>query len=769
MNQNLCSTQKWLQLGLAVTLGVAMILSLAMILGLTRPGLAYAAGTITVTGTGDTVDGADGFCTLREAIQAANTDLAVNECSQGSGVDTIVFTPTLANQTIVLTGGQLAITSAMTIDGADALTLTVSGDGASRVFYINGTGIEGHIANLIVANGNIGGTGGGIYAENGLTLTNVSLLSNTSTNSGGGAYAATALTITGGLFENNHCTGASSGGGAGTNGNLTINDTRFISNTSDSNGGGAWSDGTIVINGAYFEANQASNDGGGLASFGGQPVLISGTTFISNTASNKNGGGVKVNGATTLTSTNFISNTASNKNGGGLYVAGVGGVRLTGGRFERNMAQAKGGGLYVSGKLTLNGTEFISNTAATDGGGVYHSASNGLLVNALLAGNRAGGNGAGLYLGSFSAVEVLNTTIAGPSLNAKQAIYVGNGTVDIINSIIVSHTVGIEQAGGTVYQDYNLFFSNTTNLTGTITSGGHSRDGDPKFANLASDDYHLQLASPAINAGDNSAVSSVTTDLDGNPRIVGGTVDMGAYEFEFPPSYIITPTVGTGGSIAPAAPQTVNHNDSITFTVTPTTGYHITDVLVDGVSKGAIEDYTFHNVTANHSISAAFAINTYIITPTAGTGGSITPATPQAVNHNDSITFTVTSTTGYHITDVLVDGVSKGAIEVYTFHNVTATHSISAAFAINTYIITPTAGTGGSITPATPQTIYHGGEITFTITPMDGYDIADIFVDGVSQGAAAGYTFTNVTANYSISATFSEQTMYIYLPVIMRN
>ena len=83
---------------------------------------------------------------------------------------------------------------------------------------------------------------------------------------------------------------------------------------------------------------------------------------------------------------------------------------------------------------------------------------------------------------------------------------------------------------------------------------------------------------------------------------------------------------------------------------------------MDGASVGAVSDYTFTNVTANHTITAAFAINTYVITPTAGAGGSITPSTPQTVNYGGSQTFTITPNTGYHIADVGVDGVSVGAV-----------------------------------------------------------------------------------------------------------
>src|SRR5262249_25912142 len=60
----------------------------------------------------------------------------------------------------------------------------------------------------------------------------------------------------------------------------------------------------------------------------------------------------------------------------------------------------------------------------------------------------------------------------------------------------------------------------------------------PLFVDAANGNFRLQLDSPCINAGNNEYVSS-STDLEGNPRISGGTVDMGAYEFVFTPSMLI--------------------------------------------------------------------------------------------------------------------------------------------------------------------------------------------------------------------------------------
>ncbi len=68
-----------------------------------------------------------------------------------------------------------------------------------------------------------------------------------------------------------------------------------------------------------------------------------------------------------------------------------------------------------------------------------------------------------------------------------------------------------------------------TNLTGTITGGGNSLTGNPAFVNPASDDYHLGTGSAAI---DNGVSVGITTDIDGDPRPLGGGFDIGYDEVE---------------------------------------------------------------------------------------------------------------------------------------------------------------------------------------------------------------------------------------------
>src|SRR5205085_11034688 len=135
-----------------------------------------------------------------------------------------------------------------------------------------------------------------------------------------------------------------------------------------------------------------------------------------------------------------------------------------------------------------------------------------------------------------------------------------------------------------------------------------------------------------------------------------------------------TASAGTNGSISPNGAVAVDYDGTQAYTITPSAHYHVADVLVDGVSVGAVSSYTFTNVVANHTISASFAIDTYTITASAGANGSVAPSGATTVDYDGSQAYTITPNAHYHVADVLVDGVSVGAVSSYTFTNVAANH-----------------------------------------------------------------------------------------------
>src|SRR5208283_4104968 len=104
---------------------------------------------------------------------------------------------------------------------------------------------------------------------------------------------------------------------------------------------------------------------------------------------------------------------------------------------------------------------------------------------------------------------------------------------------------------------------------------------------------------------------------------------------------------------------------------------------------------------------------------------------------------------------------SVGAVSSYTFSDVTANHAISATFAKSVFTITSSSGANGSISPSGATSVNSGDSQTYSIVSKTNYAIADVKVDGTSVGAVSSYTFSNVTANHTISATFTKSVFTI--------
>ena len=110
--------------------------------------------------------------------------------------------------------------------------------------------------------------------------------------------------------------------------------------------------------------------------------------------------------------------------------------------------------------------------------------------------------------------------------------------------------------------------------------------------------------------GDGYNFQGWSGDLTGtdNPTNITMTKNMTITAHFTIKQYTITASVsGIGGTIEPSGLVTVYHGEDKTFTITPDTGYHILEVLVDDLSQGAITTYTFYAVEMNHTITAIFA------------------------------------------------------------------------------------------------------------------------------------------------------------------
>jgi CSLREA domain-containing protein len=361
--------------------------------------MAYAA-TISVTTTVDELSN-NGTCSLREAIIAANMDTAVDTCPAGVGADTITlpagtYTLSIAGQSEdAAATGDLDITSAMTLIGANKNTTIIDGGRLDRIFDTHGA-VKVIIKQVTIRNGSpASGEAGGGVQSNGSKLT----VSN-SIITGNSGYAAGGINTSGGTLQVNSSTISSNTANFGCGGGIaTDKTTATVTNSTISNntapgagscGGGIMSGGSLTVKTSTINGNTA-NTGGGIASHA--PLTVSGSTISGNSV-NISGGGIDINGiypvkAMILTST--ISGNTAHDDGGVHNLAGD--TMVINSTISGNSVPGIAGGIYNEAKLTLQNVTITGNAAGSSnqgfGGGIVTRNDIGSTTsrNTIIAGN----------------------------------------------------------------------------------------------------------------------------------------------------------------------------------------------------------------------------------------------------------------------------------------------------------------------------------------------------------------------------------------------
>jgi CSLREA domain-containing protein len=501
------------------------------------PGAPARPGATIVVDTSADETTNDGNCSLREAIQAANTDQQVDSCAAGQGEDTIELPA--GTYTLALAGanedgnatGDLDILSDLALVGESPETTIIDGNQLDRVLHVHAD-VTGLIRGVTIRNGRTpkgpddqngggdGGDGGGLLNEGGLQLLECAVVDNRTGQGGGyvhepynskgggrggrgGGIASTgALEIGFGVVADNLAGDGGDGGAQSVAGCCRGGD-----------GGGIFSSGQLTITHSSVRDNQA-----GAGNFILSPPFWSGQ-------GGGTGGGVANEGLATIIASTISGNrSGQGASGGGFHsVGGIGGA---------------GGGIanYGAALLTLVNSTVSGNHAGDggstdgyggdggDGGGVYNVgpfAASDVTVR----GNLAGGGGTGIYGSPGSAGS------GGGIFNQDSA--------ELRNTILAGN-----RAGGAGSDCQNTLTSKGYNLVqslaGCVLAGdttGNITGADPRLGPLADNGgptwTHALLAfSPAIDAGS-------CTGLDGNPvtqdqrdaaRPQGAGCDMGAYE-----------------------------------------------------------------------------------------------------------------------------------------------------------------------------------------------------------------------------------------------
>jgi hypothetical protein len=324
--------------------------------------------------------------------------------------------------------------------------------------------------------------------------------------------AISGLTLADGVGDVNN------GGGAIFNSTtLTLDDVDFQGNTSLTSGGAITNRGTLTVSNSTFTGNQAGTDGdgGGIANFGG--LTVSSSTFGGNSATD----------------------------GGGISTDSVRGVSVTASTFAGNTAAQRGGAIGIfAGGLTLDESTVSGNAAGGDGGGIYNNA--GLTItDSTVAFNRADAQGTGAGQGGGLFIDS-----SGPSFNVLH------------NTIVADNVSGPaatpdDVSGGVSRDSTGNLIGNASGASGFGVANGNLLNVDPRLGPLANNGgptltHSLLFGSPAIDAGDTSAVPGGATDQRGQPRVVNVTgaataqVDIGAVELSTLPPPPPAPPPGSG-------------------------------------------------------------------------------------------------------------------------------------------------------------------------------------------------------------------------------
>ena len=397
----------------------------------------------------------------------------------------------------------------VTISGTDRDETKIYGEEESRLLY--GYNDNDFIIQNITLQGGFAQNGGGIYLTNYSSpeLNNVKILDCNASSLGGGMYCNeySSPNIHNSIFINDT---AQEGGGlyCRSSSSPQLTEVEFNSNNAGSKGGGIYIyqyNCDIKLDSCLIQNNTATQGGGIYMYQGTENASISNTTIRNNYVEKKiyygfGGGLVLDNSSPVINNVEIIENTAE-RYGGGIYSLHISNPVFYNVNISDNISLDRGGGLCIS----HDGNHKHYNTLISDNTAI---------------------NGAGIYTDFSSNSVYINVTISGNYCTTGNggAIYNNGPNTTFLNSIIYDNYPNeIHVTSGSVTAEY-------CNIEGSWPGAGNI-DIYPNFQTL---NYRLMSFSPCINAAnpDTSGLNIPTIDLDGNPRIVMDTIDMGAYEYQ---------------------------------------------------------------------------------------------------------------------------------------------------------------------------------------------------------------------------------------------
>lgn len=295
-----------------------------------------------------------------------------------------------------------------------------------------------------------------------------------------------------------------------------------------------------------FQDNSAGSTppwrpGGGMLNEASSAPFIAGCEFTRNIA--RRGGAIcNVSSSPTISMCVFKSNSVNGFSvaaGGAIYNWRASG-QITNCTFEANTANAmygKGGGIYSSdSQFTISLCKFKANQAdgSLGAGGaicLYGNPQPATIKNCVFFGNSAkgsGGCGGAVYAYQSNSTNIISNTITQNTAVIGGGLYFETFDATVASNIIAFNSHGIYSIEGSISLSRNNVFGNNQNYYG-LSPGPTDISVDPLF--VSNDDFHLRFNSPCVNSGDNAVAGNSPSDIDGEPRVYGSKVDIGADEY----------------------------------------------------------------------------------------------------------------------------------------------------------------------------------------------------------------------------------------------
>jgi parallel beta-helix repeat protein len=328
---------------------------------------------------------------------------------------------------------------------------------------------------------------------------------------------------------------------------LSIDGLTITNGLADDGGGIYVEDASLVIQNCVISGNQTQTHGsinggrgGGIFIDGASAVQVLNNQIINNQSGW--GGAVFRHGSLiSIFRGNFVSGNTSSNDGSGIFLSSADLDQIIGNEIMNNTAALLGGGLrlWASDALVI-GNLIHGNEAVRCAGITLANGSRATIVNNILYDNDKDG----IFVDSSRPIVIHNTLVGSNSTDAGYGIAFYNEDLcagdycaggDFLNNIVTAFQVGFGSANNAPVDytiDYNNVWGNlVSNYDITVTPGAHNLSQDPLFHDPAGMDYHLQPASPCINAGTASfPAAAPVTDFDGDSRPILGAYDIGADE-----------------------------------------------------------------------------------------------------------------------------------------------------------------------------------------------------------------------------------------------